>query len=68
MYSLDIGMQFFSHNYEWVSDSTVKPVNKGHQRERLHNSLDFIDMWSLFGGYFLLFNQGRVTEVWPVNK
>ena len=26
----------------------------------------FIDKWSLFGGYIVLFNQGRVTEVWPL--
>ena len=25
----------------------------------------FIDKWSLFGGYFVLFYQGRVIEVWP---
>ena len=27
---------------------TVKPVNKGHPRER--QKMVFIDMWSLFGG------------------
>ena len=26
----------------------------------------FIDKWSLFGRYTLLFNQGTVTEVWPL--
>ena len=26
----------------------------------------FIDKWSLFGGYIVLFNQGKVTEVWPL--
>ena len=26
----------------------------------------FLDKWSLFGGYFVIFNQGRVTEVWPL--
>ena len=26
----------------------------------------FIDKWSLFRGYIVLFNQGRVTEVWPL--
>ena len=25
----------------------------------------FIDKWSLFEGYFVLFNQERVIEVWP---
>ena len=35
---------------------TVKPVNKGHQRER--QDTVFIDKWSLFGGYFVLFYQG----------
>ena len=42
--------------------NTVKPVNKGHPRERQH--MVFIDKWSLFGGYIILFNQGMVTEVW----
>ena len=40
---------------------TVKSVNNGHQKERQH--MVFIDKWSLFGGYFVLFNQGSVTEV-----
>ena len=40
---------------------TVKPVNKGHPRERQH--MAFIDKWSLFGCYFVLFYQGRVIEV-----
>ena len=26
----------------------------------------FVDKWSLFGGYIILFNQGRVTEMWPI--
>ena len=26
----------------------------------------FIDKWSLFGSYFVIFNQGKVTEVWPL--
>ena len=45
---------------------TVKPVNKGHRRERQH--LVFIDKLSLFGDYMyiILFYQGRVTEVWPL--
>ena len=42
---------------------TVKPVNKGHQRNR--QNMVFIDKWSLFGGYFVLFYQGMVIEVWP---
>ena len=29
--------------------NTVKPVNKGHQREDQH--MVFIDKWPLFGGY-----------------
>ena len=53
-------MLVWSHNY-WY---TVKPVNKGHPRERHH--MVFIDKWSLFGGYIVLFNQGYVTEVWPL--
>ena len=26
----------------------------------------FLDNWPLFGGYTVLFNQGKVTEVWPL--
>ena len=26
----------------------------------------FIDKWSLFGGYFVLFYQGRIIEVWSL--
>ena len=37
---------------------TVKPVNKGHQRER--QNIVFIDKWSLFGGNFVLLYQERV--------
>ena len=40
---------------------TVKPVNKGHSRKKLH--MVFIDKWALFGGYFVLFDQGRVIEM-----
>jgi hypothetical protein len=36
---------------------TVKPVKKGHQRER--PKMAFIDQWALFGGYFVLFDQQR---------
>ena len=39
-------------------------MNKGHPRER--QNMVFIDKWSLFGGNFVLFYQGRVTEVWPL--
>ena len=35
---------------------TVKPVNKGHPRER--QCMVFIDKWPLFGGYIVLFNKG----------
>ena len=50
----------------------VKLVNKGRPRER------YIDKWSLFGGYFVLFYHRRVIvsvafiyrmvfiQVWPV--
>ena len=34
---------------------TVKPVNKGHLREI--KIMVFIDKWSLYGGFFILFNQ-----------
>ena len=33
--------------------NTVKPVDKGHPRERQQTV--FIDKWSLFEGYFVLF-------------
>ena len=39
-------------------------MNKGHPRERQNKV--FIDKWSLFKGYFVLFNQERVIEVWPL--
>ena len=32
---------------------TVKPVNKGHPRER--QNMVFIDKWPFIGGYFVLF-------------
>ena len=41
--------------------TTVKPVNKGHTKER--ENMVFIDKWSLFGGYFVLIYQGIVIEV-----
>ena len=39
--------------YEGVGDviHLVKPVNKGHPKER--PNMVFIDNWSLFGGLFL---------------
>ena len=37
---------------------------KGLPRERQH--MVFIDKLPLLGGYILLFNQGKVTEVWPL--
>ena len=43
---------------------TVKPVDKGHPRER--QNMVFIDKWSLFEGYFLLFYQVSVNKVWPL--
>ena len=42
----------------------VKPVNKGQPMGRQH--MVFINKWYLFGGYFVLFYQGKVIEVWPV--
>ena len=26
----------------------------------------FLEKWTLFGGYFVLFYKGMVTEVWPL--
>ena len=50
--------------YGYGKQYTVKLVNKGHPRERQH--MVFIDKWSLFGGYFVLFCQESVIEVWPL--
>ena len=36
-------------------------MNKDHPRER--QNMVSIDKWSLFGGYFVLFYQGWVSEV-----
>ena len=36
----------------------------GQLKERQH--MVFIDKWFLFGGFFVLFYQGRVIEVWPL--
>ena len=36
-------------------DYTVKPVNKGHLRER--QRMVFINKWSLFGGFLVLLYQ-----------
>ena len=47
-----------------MSQHTVKPVNKGHPRER--QPMVLIDNRSLFQGYIVLFYQGRVLEVWPL--
>ena len=46
------------------NSNTDKPVYNGHPRE-VHYMV-FIENWSLFVGYIVLFNQGRVTEVWPL--
>ena len=39
-------------------------MNKGHPSEGHH--MVFTDMWPLFGGYIVLFNEGRVTNEWPL--
>ena len=46
-----------------IKYTTDKPVNKDHPQERLH--MVFMDKWFLFGGFIILFNQGRVTDEWP---
>ena len=43
-------------------ENTVKPVNKGHPRER--SNLTFIDKWSVFWGYFVLLHQRKVIKSW----
>ena len=50
----------------YLFESTVKPVNKGHLRER--QNMAFIDRWPLFGGNFVIFYQGKVIDMWPLFK
>ena len=40
-------------------------MNKGHPPRERQDTV-FIDKRSLFRGYFVLFYQGRVIEVWPL--
>ena len=49
----------------WLRDNlnTIKPVDKGHPMER--QRMVFIDKWSLFLGYIVLFNLSRLSELWP---
>ena len=48
-----------------IFHSIVKPVNEGHLQER--QILVFIDKWSLFGDFFVLFHQLKnVMRVWPL--
>ena len=51
-------------NLESWKKSSYKPVNKGLPREEQH--MTFIDKWPLFGGYIVIFNQRKVTELWPL--
>ena len=44
-----------------MENMEYKPVNKGHQGER--SNMVFIENWSFFGGFIVLFYQGRVFEV-----
>ena len=39
---------------------TVKPVKKGHRKDRQH--MVFKDEWSFFGGYIVLYYQGRIIS------
>ena len=43
---------------------TVKPLNLGHPCDR--QILVFIDKWSLFWGFFVLFIQWNDNRVWPL--
>ena len=48
----DKSTNIMSNNTKLVAvPYTVKPVNKGHSREREH--MVFTDKWSLFGGHFV---------------
>ena len=40
-------------------------MNKGHPRDR-QKMFFFIDKWSLFGGNFVIFYQGRVIYKWAL--
>ena len=48
-----IQQYFFLHLNVFRNQHTVKPVNKGHPRERQHMVL--IDKWVLYAGFFVLF-------------
>ena len=45
---------------------TIKLVNKGHQKDR--HEMAFIYKWFLFEGFFVLFSQHRIFEVWILLK
>ena len=42
----------------------VNPFNNGHMEER--QNMVFKDKWPLFAGYIVLFNQEKVSDVWPL--
>ena len=56
-----INYKLLLYNLYLIITCTVKPVNKGHPREKQH--MVFINKWPFLGGYTVLFYQGRVTEV-----
>ena len=49
--------------YSCLEKYTVKPVNKGHPRERQH--MVFIDKWSLFGGNLFYFIKEGLLKYVP---
>ena len=51
--SLNVRMSVVIVNTSTAIYYTVKPVNKGHLRER--QGMAFIDRWPLFGGNFVIF-------------
>ena len=59
---VDVKIIYVLHVTEF--SNTVEPVNKGHPRER--QNMVFIDKWSLFGGFFVIFYQGRFFVMWPL--
>ena len=56
-YACNVRLEYETINKPAVYYNTVKLVNKGQPRER--PNMVFIDSWSLFGGYIVLFYHGK---------
>ena len=53
-----------SHLQTWNSKITYSQTCEQRPQER-HN-MTFIDKWSLFGGFFVFYNQQMIFEVWTL--